>query len=260
LIDRADTLGLAQLHQLRGRVGRSHHRAYAYLLVPSKRNLTADSQKRLDAIETLGDLGSGFALATHDLEIRGAGELLGDEQSGQIEEVGFTLYSELLARAVKAIQSGRLDDAPFGQAATEVDLGASALIPDDYVPDIATRLTLYKRVAEAGTAEDLRELQVEFIDRFGLLPDPAKRLFDAAELRTLCHKLGITKLRAHAKGASLEFEHEPKINPTKLIGLIQKQPKVYQLEGQKKLHITAELPTVELRVETLTKLLSLIAP
>ena len=259
LIDRADTLGLAQLHQLRGRVGRSHHRAYAYLLVPSKRALTTDSQKRLDAIETLGDLGSGFALATHDLEIRGAGELLGDEQSGQIEEVGFTLYSELLARAVRAIQNGRLDDEPFGTAACEVDLGASALIPSDYVPDIATRLTLYKRVAEAKTAADLRELQVEFIDRFGLLPEPAKRLFEQAELRGACERIGVVKLRAHAKGATLEFSATPSLNPIKLIGLIQKQPKVYKLEGQKKLHISAELPSVEGRVEALTKLLEILA-
>ena len=256
LIDRADSLGLAQLHQLRGRVGRSHHRAYAYLLVPSKRALTSDAEKRLEAIETLGELGSGFALATHDLEIRGAGELLGDEQSGQIEEVGFTLYSELLARAVRAIQRGKLDDEPFGHAACEVDLGVSALIPSDYVPDIATRLALYKRVAEASSEDALRELQVEFIDRFGLLPQPAERLFEQAQLRSLAEPLGIRKLRAHAKGAVLEFGPQPKLDTMKLLGLIQKQPKVYKLEGQKKLHISAELPTMESRCESLGKLLS----
>ena len=256
LIDRADALGLAQLHQLRGRVGRSHHRAYAYLLVPSKRALTPDAEKRLEAIETLGELGSGFALATHDLEIRGAGELLGDEQSGQIEEVGFTLYSELLARAVRAIQKGKLDDEPFGHAACEVDLGVSALIPSDYVPDIATRLALYKRVAEATSEDALRELQVEFIDRFGLLPPAAERLFDQAQLRTLAEPLGIRKLRAHAKGAVLEFGPQPKVDTMKLIGLIQKQPKVYRLEGQKKLHISAELAAVDLRVDSLAKLLA----
>ena len=259
LIDRADQLGLAQLHQLRGRVGRSHHRAYAYMLVPSKRALTTDATKRLEAIETLGDLGSGFALATHALEIRGAGELLGAEQTGQIEEVGFTLYSELLARAVRAIQKGKLDDEPFGTHACEVDLGASALIPSDYVDDIATRLTLYKRVSEARNEETLRELQVEFIDRFGLLPDPAARLFDAARLRTLAEPLGIVKLRAHAKGAVLEFGSQPKIDPMKLIKLMQAQPRVYKLEGQKKLHISAELPTVEGRVESLGKLLTTLA-
>ena len=259
LIDRADALGLAQLHQLRGRVGRSHHRAYAYLLVPSKRALTTDAEKRLEAIETLGELGSGFALATHDLEIRGAGELLGDEQSGQIEEVGFTLYSELLARAVRAIQKGKLDDEPFGVAACEVDLGVTALIPSDYVPDIATRLALYKRVAEAGNEDALRELQVEFIDRFGLMPEAAERLFDQARLRALAEPLGIRKLRAHAKGAVLEFGAQPKVDTMKLIGLIQKQPKVYKLEGQKKLHISAELPTVDGRTESLGKLLATLA-
>ena len=259
LIDRADALGLAQLHQLRGRVGRSHHRAYAYLLVPSKRALTTDAEKRLEAIETLGELGSGFALATHDLEIRGAGELLGDEQSGQIEEVGFTLYSELLARAVRAIQKGKLDDEPFGHAACEVDLGVTALIPSDYVPDIATRLALYKRVAEASNEDALRELQVEFIDRFGLMPEAAERLFDQARLRALAEPLGIRKLRAHAKGAVLEFGAQPKVDTMKLIGLIQKQPKVYKLEGQKKLHISAELPTVDGRTESLGKLLATLA-
>ena len=259
LIDRADTLGLAQMHQLRGRVGRSHHRAYAYMLVPSKRSLTPDAQKRLDAIETLGDLGSGFALATHDLEIRGAGELLGSEQTGQIEEVGFTLYSELLARAVRAIQKGKLDDEPFGVAACEVDLSASALIPSDYVDDIATRLTLYKRVSEAKDADSLRELQVEFIDRFGLLPAQVERLFDQASLRAKAEPLGLKKLRAHAKGAVLEFGPNPRIDSMKLIKLMQAQPKVYKLEGQKKLHITAEMPTVESRVESLTKLLGALA-
>ena len=259
LIDRADQLGLAQLHQLRGRVGRSHHRAYAYMLVPSKRSLTPDAQKRLDAIEELGDLGSGFALATHDLEIRGAGELLGSEQTGQIEEVGFTLYSELLARAVRAIQKGKLDDEPFGQSACEVDLSASALIPGDYVDDIATRLTLYKRVSEAKDEDALRELQVEFIDRFGLLPTQVERLFDQASLRTKAEPLGLKKLRAHAKGAVLEFGSNPKIDSMKLIKLMQAQPKVYRLEGQKKLHITAEMPTVEGRVESLSKLLTSLA-
>jgi transcription-repair coupling factor (superfamily II helicase) len=256
LIDRADHLGLAQLHQLRGRVGRSHHRAYAYLLVPSLRALTTDAQKRLDAIENLGDLGSGFALATHDLEIRGAGELLGDEQSGQIEEVGFTLYSELLARAVRAIQKGKLDDEPFGSHACEIDLGCSALIPSNYVDDIASRLTLYKRVSEARSDEALTELQVEFIDRFGLLPEPTERLFDAARLRTQAEPLGLVKLRAHSKGATLEFGATPKIDSMKLIQLMQAQPRVYKLEGQKKIHITAELPTVEGRVASLGKLLA----
>ena len=160
---------------------------------------------------------------------------------------------------MRAIQKGKLDDEPFGHAACEVDLGVTALIPSDYVPDIATRLALYKRVAEAGHEDALRELQVEFIDRFGLMPEAAERLFDQARLRALAEPLGIRKLRAHAKGAVLEFGPQPKVDTMKLIGLIQKQPKVYKLEGQKKLHISAELPTVDGRTESLGKLLATLA-
>jgi len=239
LIDRADHLGLAQLHQLRGRVGRSHHRAYAYLLVPSKRALSPDAEKRLDAIEKLGELGSGFVLATHDLEIRGAGELLGENQSGQIEEVGFTLYAELLADAVRALRSGRIDDAPFGQAACEVDLGVSALIPESYVPDVHTRLVLYKRIAETHEEAALDELKVEMIDRFGLLPPQAEYLFETARLRQQGEQLGLVKIRVGAKSATLDFGPQPKLEPIKLIKLIQGQPKVYKLEGQKRLNINA---------------------
>jgi transcription-repair coupling factor (superfamily II helicase) len=259
VVDRADQLGLAQLHQLRGRVGRSHHRAYCYFMVPAARSLTGDAAKRLEAIETLGDLGSGFALATHDLEIRGAGELLGEDQSGQIEEVGFTLYADLLARAVRAIKAGRLDDTPFGAAECEVDLGTSALIPETYVPDVHTRLTLYKRVSEARTVPELDELKVEMIDRFGLFPPQIERLFDAAQLRTLAAPLGVRRLRAGARSATLEFTAQPNIDPLKLIKLIQKQPKVYRLEGQKKLHLNADLEKVEERAPQLARLLDTLA-
>jgi transcription-repair coupling factor (superfamily II helicase) len=259
LIDRADQLGLAQLHQLRGRVGRSHHRAYAYLLVPSRRALTAEAEKRLDAIETLGDLGSGFALATHDLEIRGAGELLGEDQSGQIEEVGFTMYADLLARAVKAIKTGKLDDTPFGAADCEVDLGAAALIPDDYIPDVHARLTLYKRIAEADSADALRELKVEMIDRFGLLPPAAERLFDAAELRVGAQVLGIARLRAGARSITVDFGERPNIEPVRLIKLIQTQPKQYKLEGQKRFHAYGDFETIERRVPQAQALLATLA-
>jgi len=256
LIDRADKLGLAQLHQLRGRVGRSHHRAYAYLLVPAKNALSTDAQKRLEAIETLGDLGSGFALATHDLEIRGAGELLGDQQAGQIEEVGFTMYAELLARAVKSLKSGKVDDTPFGQAACEVDIGASALIPDDYVPDIHTRLVLYKRISEAADDTALSELKVEIIDRFGLPPPPVERLLGNAHLRVAGERLGLSRIRAGSSGATLDFGAQPKVDPVKMIKLIQGQPRVYRLEGQKKLHINAPLPDADARVEQLLELIA----
>ncbi|TDU32427.1 transcription-repair coupling factor [Panacagrimonas perspica] len=260
LIDRADHLGLAQLHQLRGRVGRSHHRAYAYLLVPSKRALTPDAEKRLEAIETLGDLGSGFALATHDLEIRGAGELLGEDQSGQIEEVGFTMYAELLARAVKAIQRGKLDDAPFGLAACEVDMGVSALIPDSYVPDVHMRLVLYKRASEATDESALDELKIEMIDRFGLLPPQAERLVEAARVRIAGEALGLRKVRAGSRSAVLDFGPEPKIETPRLIRLIQQQPKIYKLEGQKRLHINAMLDPPEGRADQILNLLEALKP
>jgi transcription-repair coupling factor (superfamily II helicase) len=260
LIDRADQLGLAQLHQLRGRVGRSHHRAYAYLLVPSRRALSADAEKRLEAIETLGELGSGFALATHDLEIRGAGELLGEDQSGQIEEVGFTMYAELLARAVRAIQRGKLDDRPFGAAACEVDLGVSALIPDDYVPDVHMRLVLYKRAAEATSEAALDELKVEMIDRFGLLPRQAEALLEAARVRIAGEALGLSKVRAGARSAVLDFGPEPQIEATRLIRLIQGQPKVYKLEGQKRLHVNAPLDPPEGRAAQVLNLLAALKP
>jgi transcription-repair coupling factor (superfamily II helicase) len=256
LIDRADQLGLAQLHQLRGRVGRSHHRAYAYLLVPSKRALSADAEKRLEAIETLGDLGSGFALATQDLEIRGAGELLGESQSGQIEEIGFTLYAEMLAAAVKALKHGRIADSPFGHTPCEVDLGASALIPDDYVPDVHTRLVLYKRIAETRKPDELDELKVELIDRFGLLPPQAERLVEASRLRQLGEAAGIVRIRAGAKTAMLDFGPTPRIETVKLIQLIQKAPRTYKLEGQKRLTISApELEAQDQRAPLLGALL-----
>ncbi len=261
MINRADHMGLAQLHQLRGRVGRSHHRAYAYLMVPSKRALTADAAKRLEAIESLGELGSGFALATHDLEIRGAGELLGESQSGQIEEVGFTLYAELLANAVRAIKTGRLDDTPFGISACEVDLGVSALIPENYVPDVHTRLVMYKRLAETRNEEALGELKVEMIDRFGLLPAQTERLFEAALLRQLGEAIGLIKIRAGAKSAILDFGPQPKVESIKLIKLIQAQPKVYKLEGQKRLHIqSADFDDAGKRAPLLAALLQRLAP
>jgi len=265
LIDRADHLGLAQLHQLRGRVGRSHHRAYAYLLVPSKRALTADADRRLTAIEQLGDLGSGFALATHDLEIRGAGELLGDSQSGQIEEVGFTLYADLLAKAVKALKSGKLGDTPFGSygdhGACEVDLGLSALIPESYVPDVHTRLVLYKRLSETSDETALDELKVEMIDRFGLLPPQTQRLFESARLRQLGEQLGVIKVRAGSSSATLDFSAQPRVEPGKLIKLIQTQPRVYKLEGQKRLQVfSPDFEKQEQRYAALLRLMSILLP
>ena len=260
VINRADRFGLAQLHQLRGRVGRSHHRAYAYLLVPERRSMTSDAVKRLDAIEALEDLGIGFSLATHDLEIRGAGELLGEDQSGQMHEVGYSLYIELLERAVNALKSGRSPDLdrPLDHG-TEIDLHVPALIPDDYVPDVHTRLILYKRIASAAGEEPLHELKVELIDRFGLLPDAAKTLFEITALKLKASPLGIKKIDLGGTGGRLVFGHEPNIDPVQIIQLIQTQPKHYRLDGQDKLRITHPLPTLEARVKTLSGLLDTLA-
>jgi transcription-repair coupling factor (superfamily II helicase) len=231
VINRADKLGLAQLHQLRGRVGRSHHRAYAYLITPPPKAMTEDAKKRLEAIESLEDLGAGFTLATHDLEIRGAGELLGQEQSGQIHEVGFTLYMDLLERAVQALKSGHTPeiDRPLDHGA-EIDLGLPALLPDDYLPDVHTRLITYKRIASAADAAELKDLQVEMIDRFGLLPEPAKNLFAITGLKLEVQQLGIRKIEAGPKGGRILFGTQPNIDHMRLIKLIQSRPKDYKLD------------------------------
>jgi transcription-repair coupling factor (superfamily II helicase) len=251
VINRADRLGLAQLHQLRGRVGRSHHRAYAYLITPPMRAMTEDARKRLEAIESLEDLGAGFSLATHDLEIRGAGELLGDEQSGQINEIGFTLYTELLERAVKAIREGRQPelDRPLDHG-TEVDLGMPALIPENYLPDVHARLVMYKRIASASAEEDLRELQVEMIDRFGLLPDPVKNLFAATSLKLRAQPLGIRKLDVGDQGGRIQFSENPNIDFAHVIRLIQTRPKTYKLDPPDRLRFFGQLSDVTARVGT----------
>lgn len=256
IINRADKLGLAQLHQLRGRVGRSHHRAYAYLIAPPKGALTADAEKRLSAIESLEDLGVGFTLATHDLEIRGAGELLGEEQSGQIQEIGFTLYSELLKRAVDALKSGKLPDydKPLAQA-TEVDLGMPALLPPDYIPDVHIRLILYKRIAHADDEEALRELKVELIDRFGLLPPATENLFASMTIKQHCGVLGIERLEANSSGGRVVFAENPNINTAALIQLIQSKPAEFRFDGKQTLRFSADLDDQQLRQEYIETLL-----
>jgi len=261
IMDRADKLGLAQMHQLRGRVGRSHHRAYAYLVVPDQRSISSDARKRLEAIASMDELGAGFTLATHDLEIRGAGELLGEEQSGQIAEVGFSLYTELLERAVRSIRRGELPDvdAPATHGA-EVELHVPALIPEDYLPDVHTRLTLYKRISSARDAGELRELQVEMIDRFGLLPEPAKHLFATAELRHEAERLGIRKLDLGPNGGRVQFESKPRVDPMTVIQLIQKQPRHYAMDGPDKLRVKLELPDAAARVQAARGLLAALAP
>ena len=261
IMNRADKFGLAQLHQLRGRVGRSHHRSYAYLVVPDKRSITADAQRRLEAIASMDELGAGFTLATHDLEIRGAGELLGEDQSGQMAEVGFSLYTELLERAVRSIKAGHLPDVDLGQErrGAEVELNVPSLIPDDYLPDVHTRLTLYKRISSARDKEELRDLQVEMIDRFGLLPDPAKYLFATAELKLAANEMGIRKLELGEHGGRIVFEAKPKIDPMAVIQLIQKQPKLYTMDGPDKLRIKVPLPDAPDRFNAAKGLLTTLA-
>lgn len=256
VMNRADKLGLAQLHQLRGRVGRSHHRAYAYLIVPERRAMTADALKRVEAVASLEELGSGFSLATHDLEIRGAGEVLGEDQSGQIEEIGFSLYNDLLERAVTALKAGEIPDldAPVSSA-NDVDLHIPALIPDDYLPDVHTRLILYKRIASAKTDSGLRELQVEMIDRFGLLPQPVKNLFAVASLRLRAGRLGITRLEFGEHGGRVEFNADPAVDPAALIQLVQERPDRFTFDGDRKLRISEEYPETGQRLEAAEELL-----
>lgn len=242
IIERADHFGLAQLHQLRGRVGRSHHQAYAWLLTPHPKAMTGDAQKRLEAIASLEDLGAGFALATHDLEIRGAGELLGEGQSGSMETIGFTLYMELLENAVDALKEGRepsLEDLTSSQ--TEVELRMPALLPEDFIPDVNTRLSFYKRIASAKNGHDLDELKVELIDRFGLLPDAARNLLDIAALRQQAQKLGVRKIEGNEKGGVIEFAEKNHVDPVWLIGLLQKQPQHYRLDGPTRLKFFQDL-------------------
>ena len=256
IINRADKFGLAQLYQLRGRVGRSHHQAYAYLIVPPKKVMTADAVKRLEAIESIQELGAGFTLASHDMEIRGAGELLGEGQSGHMQEIGFTLYLELLERAVEALKAGREPelDRPLDHG-TEIDLGIPALLPDDYLPDVHTRLIQYKRIASAADKAELRELQVEMIDRFGLLPDVAKNLFQVTELKLQATPLGIKKIEMSDSGGRVQFVEEPNIDPMKIIQLIQTQAKTYKMDGQDKLRIISDLPDAEARIAAVELLL-----
>ena len=256
IIERADKFGLAQLHQLRGRVGRSHHQAYAYLLTPEPKAMTDDAVKRLDALAEADHLGSGFTLATHDLEIRGAGELLGEDQSGHIHSIGFTLYMSLLEKAVKAIQNGKIPDLDGGLGdSTEVNLNLPALIPDDYLPDVNSRLILYKRISNTTSEEQLRELQVEMIDRFGLLPEPTKTLFRVALLRQRCEALGIRRVDAGPTGGKVEFGRETSVDPMTIVQLVQHQPERYRLAGATELKFTAPMESADKRLETVAALL-----
>ncbi len=256
IIDRADRFGLAQLHQMRGRVGRSHHRAYAYLLIPSRKALTGDALKRLEALESLEDLGAGFVLATHDLEIRGAGELLGEEQSGEMTEVGLTMYLDMLDRAVKAMKNGKKIDleAPLASA-SEVELRVPALLPEDYVADVHVRLALYKRIAAAPDETALEELTAELVDRFGPLPAQTQNLLRTARIRLLTRQLGVRRLDFGAHGGYLLFETDNRIDPAAVIRLIQDRSREYKLEGPLKLRVSRDLDDELERFDFVTALL-----
>ena len=261
IINRADKFGLAQLHQLRGRVGRSHHLAYAYLVTPPWKAMTTDARKRLEAIQSLQELGAGFTLATHDLEIRGAGELLGEDQSGQIEAIGFQLYSELLNRTVEALKAGVEPDLDEPvDVSSEVDLHTTAMIPAGYLPDVHQRLVLYKRIAQARTGKELHELQVEMIDRFGLLPEEIKNLFVAATLRLEARTLGIRKLEVGPAGGRIEFLPKPDIDMAEMIRMIQKEAHTYSLPAQDRLRVQGEFERLEDRIAVAENLLERLGP
>jgi len=248
VMHRADKFGLAQLHQLRGRVGRSHHQAYAYLLVNDVSGLTKLAQRRLDAIQQMEELGSGFYLAMHDLEIRGAGEVLGDNQSGEMHEIGFQLYSEMLNEAVRALKNGEEPDlaAPLA-GTTEINLHVPALLPNDYCGDIHERLSLYKRLANCNAADGIDDLQEELIDRFGKLPDSAKALIETHRLRIAAKSAGIVKIDAHGESVLMQFKPNPPIDAMRIIDLIQKNRHI-KLNGPDKLRITAVMPDLPSRV------------
>lgn len=256
LIERADKLGLAQLHQLRGRVGRSHHQAYAYLLVPSIKGLKGDAEKRLDAIQRAATLGAGFMLATEDLEIRGAGELLGEQQSGSMQAIGYSLYMEMLEKATKAIQKGKTPnfDAPLSLTA-EINLHMPALIPDDYLGDVHQRLLFYKRISNTDQQEKLDNIRMELIDRFGIPPQPVKQLFAVHQLRLKAEHLGITKIDINTNGGYIEFSQDTPVQAMTIISMMQKHPIFFRMEGGQRLKVMVMLEDFQKRIQFINELL-----
>jgi transcription-repair coupling factor (superfamily II helicase) len=251
IINRADRFGLAQLHQLRGRVGRSHHQAYAYLLLPDEGNITTQAKKRLEAIQMMEELGSGFFLAMHDLEIRGAGEVLGDDQSGEMHEIGFNLYAAMLDSAVRSLKQGKEPDvnAPLG-VTTEINLHVPALLPPDYCSDVHERLVLYKRLANCETNDALDSLREELIDRFGEMPAPTRALIDSHRLRLAGKPLGIARIDASDSAILLQFVPKPPIDPSKIIKLIQTK-RHYKLAGQDRLRIEVDMADEKTKFEAI---------
>ncbi len=262
IINRADKFGLAQLHQLRGRVGRSHHQAYAYLLVPDLEYIAGDASKRLDAIHAMGELGSGYMLATHDLEIRGAGELLGETQSGLIDKVGLSIYSQYLDSAIRSIRKGDLPETVNAQSDMDevlVNLHVPAFFPDQYLPDAHSRLIFYKRISGAICIEDLNELQIEAIDRFGLLPDPARNMFRLTALKLYSEQLGIREIQIDESGGSIQFRENPSINMPKLLEIVQKQPDELKFHHDGSVKFIKEITSSNERLDKIEHLLEAIS-
>ena len=264
IINKADRFGLAQLHQLRGRVGRSHHQAYAYMLSPPLNTMTEDAKKRLTAIESLDTLGAGFALASQDLEIRGAGELLGESQSGTIDQIGYSMYSSFLEQAISSIQrarkvkKGEKVSAINIQDRVDINLNIPARFPSVYIPDVHLRLTMYKRIASAISSEQLDELQVEAIDRFGLLPDAAKNLFQIAELKLKAALYDIKVLEVGPSGGVVRFVENPNINIDKLMRAVASNPREYRFSGAESVHVSREMPEAEDRFTLVEDIFALV--
>ncbi len=259
IIERADRFGLAQLHQLRGRVGRSHHQAYAYLLTPPEEALSTQAKKRLEAIQMMEDLGAGFYLAMHDLEIRGAGEVLGESQSGEMQEVGFQLYADMLRSAVSSLKAGREPDltAPLG-VTTEINLHVPALLPETYCADVHERLVLYKRLANCEAQDELETLQEELVDRFGRLPEPAQALVACHRLRVVARPLGVAKIDAGPERATIQFVKNPPIDAGALILLVQKDGRI-RFHGPDRVRIERAAPALADRVALLREFLGRLA-
>jgi len=256
VINRADRFGLAQLHQLRGRVGRSHHQAYAYLLTPPEEALGKNALKRLEAIQMMEELGSGFYLAMHDLEIRGAGEILGEEQSGEIQEVGFSLYTRMLERAVRRLKAGKaLDVEDAVDISTEVNLHVPALLPETYCNDVHERLSIYKRLADAGTREELEALTEELVDRFGELPEPARALLQCHEVRLAARPLGVARVDVTHEAVQLQFVKNPPLDGGKVIDFIRKKGRAARLAGPDRLRVEAKLPAWPERAQAVKDIL-----
>jgi len=261
IVERADKFGLAQLHQLRGRVGRSHHQAYAYLLTPHPKSMSADALKRLDAIGSADTLGAGFVLASHDLEIRGAGELLGDEQSGHIQTIGFSLYSEMLEHTVKLMRQGKVPDLnrPI-QTSVEINLHIPALIPEQYLPDVHIRLMMYKRIANAVDKRELDGLKIEMIDRFGLLPEAGKLLFEVTLLKLYAESLGIQKIETNVRFGKVIFTNDTVVDPYSIVKLVQDNSRVYSLSGATELKFRHDLDDARDRIDFVKQLLDTLTP